>query len=54
MKAVLNLKELGINRTAKIVIFVALSIAGTVETIFWIKVIWRKFDGSKEVDVETK
>lgn len=39
----ITLKDLGANRTVRIVVLVALSIFGTMETIFWAKVIWAKF-----------
>jgi len=44
--------ELGASRTVKIVVIVALTIGGTMETIFWTKVIWRKFFGGEEEKVE--
>jgi hypothetical protein len=45
-----NWKELGGSRTVKIVVITALTIAGTVETIFWTKVLWAKFGPAKVVD----
>ena len=45
MKASLDWKQLGANRSAKIVIIVALCILGTMETVFWCKVVYRKFYG---------
>lgn len=42
------------SRTTKIIVIVGLSIAGTAETIFWVKVLWRKFFSSDEVVTEKK
>lgn len=45
----MSLKELGANRTVKIVVIIALTIGGTAETIFWAKMLWAKFGpGEKE------
>ncbi|KAF2490076.1 hypothetical protein BU16DRAFT_531416 [Lophium mytilinum] len=41
-----SLKELGANRTVRIVVIIALTIAGTAESIFWAKVLWAKFGPS--------
>jgi hypothetical protein len=35
--------DLGATRTVKITVLVALSIFGTLETIFWAKALWRYF-----------
>ncbi|KAF2806447.1 uncharacterized protein BDZ99DRAFT_466021 [Mytilinidion resinicola] len=43
-----SLKELGATRTVKIVVIIALTIAGTAESIFWAKVLWAKFAPSSE------
>ena len=40
--------ELGASRTVKIVVIIALTIGGTMETIFWTKVIWEKYFGGAE------
>jgi len=40
--------ELGASRTVKIVVIIVLTIGGTLETIFWAKIIWRKFFREKE------
>lgn len=40
--------ELGASRTVKVVVIIALTIGGTLETIFWSKVLWRKFVGGGE------
>lgn len=42
----------GINRPAKIVVIVALTIGSTVETIFWAKVLWAKFGPEVEEERE--
>ena len=38
-----SLKDLGANRACKIVVLVCLSVLGTMESIFWVKVGWAKF-----------
>lgn len=38
----LNFKDLGATRTVKWIVVVALSIAGTIETVFWTKVLMAK------------
>jgi len=46
-----KLTELGANRTVKIVVIMALMIAGTAESIFWGKLLWAKFapeDGKED------
>lgn len=40
--------ELGASRTVKIVVIIAVVIGGTMETIFWTKVLWAKFFGAAE------
>ncbi|EPS41685.1 hypothetical protein H072_4396 [Dactylellina haptotyla CBS 200.50] len=45
-------KDLGASRTVKIVVIVALSIVGTMETIFYFKMFMRKFFPDKEEEVE--
>jgi hypothetical protein len=42
----------GISRPAKIVVIVALTIGGTMETIFWAKVLWAKFGPEVEDEDE--
>ncbi|OCL08248.1 hypothetical protein AOQ84DRAFT_354588 [Glonium stellatum] len=37
-----SFKDLGANRTVKVVVIAGLSIIGTMESIFWAKVIWAK------------
>lgn len=38
----LSFKDLGASRTVKIVVIAGLSVIGTIESIFWAKVIWAK------------
>lgn len=42
--------ELGASKTVKIVVIVVLSIFGTMESIFWIKVLWAKFGPAPKDD----
>ncbi|KAK6520264.1 hypothetical protein TWF506_000542 [Arthrobotrys conoides] len=44
-------KDLGASRTVKVVVIVALSIVGTMETIFYVKVLMRKFFPDEEKPV---
>jgi len=44
----LSWKELGANKTVKWVVIIFISIIGTMESIFWIKVIWAKFFATEE------
>ena len=37
-----TLRDLGANRAAKATVLVCLSILGTMETVFWAKVLWAK------------
>ncbi|KAJ6264446.1 hypothetical protein Dda_0592 [Drechslerella dactyloides] len=48
----INWKELGASRTVKIVLIIALSIIGTMETIFYFKLFMRRFFPDKEVEEE--
>ncbi|KAF4550623.1 Hypothetical protein D9617_16g014110 [Elsinoe fawcettii] len=43
-----NFKDLGANRTVKIVVIVALTIAGTAETVTWVRLIGRWWRGRQE------
>ncbi|KAF3315628.1 hypothetical protein TWF173_003208 [Orbilia oligospora] len=45
-------KDLGASRTVKIVVIIALSIVGTMETIFYAKLFMRKFFPGEEKPVE--
>ena len=44
----------GASRTTKIIVIVALSIAGTAETIFWAKVLWRRFFAIDELGPQSE
>ena len=44
----------GASRTTKIIVIVALSIVGTAETIFWAKVLWRKFFAIDEPESQSE
>lgn len=46
----LSFKELGANRTVKIVVIIVLSIAVTVESVFWGKLLWAKFGPETEIE----
>ncbi|KAH8587456.1 hypothetical protein B0O99DRAFT_481996, partial [Bisporella sp. PMI_857] len=39
--------ELGATKTVKVVVIICLCIAGTMETIFWTRVLWEKFGPAK-------
>ena len=43
-----SLRELGANRTVKIVVVGCISVLATIESIFWAKVAWAKFGPEKE------
>ncbi|KAF3920048.1 hypothetical protein ABW21_db0207655 [Orbilia brochopaga] len=45
-------KELGASKPIKIVLIIALSIVGTMETIFYVKLFMRRFFPSKEAEEE--
>ena len=46
-----SLKDLGANRATKTVVVIALSVLATMESIFWIKVGWRRFGPRTEDDM---
>ncbi|KAI1486983.1 hypothetical protein F5X96DRAFT_183450 [Biscogniauxia mediterranea] len=46
----ISFKSLGMTRGVRIVVYTALGIFGTMETIFWIKVFWRWWTGKGEED----
>ena len=48
-----SLKDLGANRASKTVVLIALSVLATMESVFWIKVGWRRFGLSTEEKVST-
>jgi hypothetical protein len=43
-----SLRDLGISGKSKIFIVACLTVAGTVESIFWIKVFWAKYGPAQE------
>jgi hypothetical protein len=43
-----SFKDLGASRTVKIVVIAGMSVIGTIESIFWIKVIWAKISPSPQ------
>ncbi|KAK6344945.1 hypothetical protein TWF718_006895 [Orbilia javanica] len=47
-----NWKDLGASRTVKIVVIVALSIVGTMETIFYVKLFMKRFFPDEEESVD--
>lgn len=46
-----TLKSLNMSRTTKLVVYTALIIMATAESVFWIKVLWAKF-GPAQKDLE--
>ncbi|KAI1328817.1 hypothetical protein F5Y16DRAFT_368047 [Xylariaceae sp. FL0255] len=49
----IDFRDLGMNRTTKIVVYTAITIIGTMETIFWCKAAWRWWKGEEDGN-ETK
>ncbi|KAI2623329.1 hypothetical protein GGR54DRAFT_48030 [Hypoxylon sp. NC1633] len=49
-----SFEGLGMSRNAKIAVIVILSIYGTMESLFYIRWIWRWFEGSKDGGSESK
>jgi hypothetical protein len=45
-----SFKDLGANRTVKIVVITVLMIFGTLESIFWVKVLWAKFGPAPRIE----
>ncbi|OCK98803.1 uncharacterized protein K441DRAFT_654176 [Cenococcum geophilum 1.58] len=43
-----SFKDLGASRTVKIAVIASLSVIGTIESIFWAKVIWAKISPSPQ------
>lgn len=43
-----GLKSIKMSRTTKVVVYTALTIMATVESVFWIKVLWAKFGPAQE------
>lgn len=43
-----SFQGLGANRTGKVVVIACLTVVATVESIFWVKVLWAKFSPSRE------
>lgn len=55
----MSFSDLGASRPVKVVVIVALAIVGTMESIFWMRVLWEKFgpapkEEQKESSVESK
>ncbi|KAI1098527.1 hypothetical protein F4804DRAFT_324572 [Jackrogersella minutella] len=48
-----SFKGLDMSRNTRIVVLVILSIFGTIESIFWVKTIWRWFSGPKDDESES-
>ncbi|KAI1191415.1 hypothetical protein F5B17DRAFT_382964 [Nemania serpens] len=44
----INFRDLGMNRITKFVVYTVISVLGTMETIFWCKVLWRWWTGEQE------
>ncbi|KAI0514391.1 hypothetical protein F5B22DRAFT_647704 [Xylaria bambusicola] len=44
----INFRDLGMNRLTKFVVYAAICVVGTMETIFWCKAIWRWWTGGEE------
>ncbi|KAH8701616.1 hypothetical protein BGW36DRAFT_355770 [Talaromyces proteolyticus] len=49
-----HLKSLRMSRTTKVIVYTALAIVGTMETVFWIKVLWTKFGSGNENSTEER
>ncbi|KAI0427423.1 hypothetical protein F5Y09DRAFT_344683 [Xylaria sp. FL1042] len=43
-----NFRDLGMNRVTKFVVYAAIGVLGTMETIFWCKALWRWWTGGEE------
>ncbi|KAI1117183.1 hypothetical protein F5Y14DRAFT_403443 [Nemania sp. NC0429] len=48
----INFRDLGMNRITKFVVFTVIGVLGTMETIFWCKVLWRWWTGEQEEESE--
>lgn len=48
-----SFRDLGASRTVKVVVIVALMVFGTMESIFWMRVLWEKF-GSAPTEEQKK
>ncbi|KAI1367561.1 hypothetical protein F5Y08DRAFT_298266, partial [Xylaria arbuscula] len=46
----ISFRDLGMNRTTKLVVYTVIGILGTMETIFWCKAIWRWWKGGEAED----
>ncbi|KAK5630828.1 hypothetical protein RRF57_006543 [Xylaria bambusicola] len=44
----ISFRDLGMNRITKFVVYTAICVFGTMETIFWCKAIWRWWTGGEE------
>ncbi|KAI0866027.1 hypothetical protein F4860DRAFT_458677 [Xylaria cubensis] len=44
----ISFHNLGMNRITKFVVFAVIGVLGTMETIFWCKVLWRWWTGNEE------
>ncbi|KAI8952438.1 hypothetical protein F4801DRAFT_218341 [Xylaria longipes] len=44
----ISFHNLGMNRITKFVVYAAVGVLGTMETIFWCKVLWRWWTGNEE------
>ncbi|GAP84144.1 putative cutinase transcription factor 1 protein [Rosellinia necatrix] len=49
-----SFRDLGMNRITKFVVYAIVGVLGTMETIFWCKVLWRWWTGDQEKDEGTK
>ncbi|KAI0119868.1 hypothetical protein GGR51DRAFT_4 [Nemania sp. FL0031] len=45
-----NFRDLGMNRITKFVVYAVICVLGTMETIFWCKVLWRWWTGEGDDD----
>jgi hypothetical protein len=48
-----SFQGLGANRTVKVVVIAALTVVGTIESVFWVKALWANFSPSPSPE-ETK
>ncbi|KAI1197285.1 hypothetical protein F5X97DRAFT_302771 [Nemania serpens] len=44
----INFRDLGMSRITKFVVYTVITVLGTMETIFWCKVLWRWWTGEQE------
>ena len=43
-----SFKDLGMSRNVKVFVYLVIGVLGTMESIFWVKAIWRWYKGGEE------